>query len=127
MQVEVIDCLSTIGSGVDYYAKAGIEMLLLCHFVGDGEQLAKKFGVAGRGVGERGEVLFGNDQDMHRRLWMDVGKREHVLILIEMRNGDRAGGNLAEEAVRGFSHVRILNLDGYFLKYFGSMPGTHGL
>ena len=44
-------------------------------------------------------MLFGNDQDMHRRLWMDVGKREHVFILKEMRDRDRAGGNLAEEAV----------------------------
>jgi hypothetical protein len=127
MQVEVIDCLSTIGSGVDDYAKTVLEMLLLCNFVGCGEQLAEQFGVSGRGVSEGGEVLFGNDQDMHRRLWMDVGKREHVLILIEMRDRDRAGGNLAEEAVRGFSHVRMLNLGGYFLKYFGSIPGIHGL
>jgi hypothetical protein len=50
-----------------------------------------------------------------------------VLILIEMRDGDRASGNLAEEAVRGFSHVRMLNLGGYFLKYFGSISGIHGL
>ncbi len=54
---------------------------------------------AGGGVRERGEVLLGNDQDMHRRLWIDVGKREDVLVLKEMRDGDRAGGNLAEEAI----------------------------
>jgi hypothetical protein len=127
MQVEVIDCLTTIGSGIDDEAKTVVETLLLCNFVRRGEELTEKFGVARGGVCERSNVLPGDDQDMHRGLWIDVGKREHVLILIEMRDWDRAGGNLAEEAVSGCSHVRMLNLRGYFLKYFGSISGVQGL
>ena len=99
MQVKVIDSLAAVGTGVDDDAETVVEMLLLCNFVGCGEELTEEFGVGGGGVRERGEVLFGDDQDMHRRLWMDVGKREDLFVLKEMRDGDRAGGNLAEEAI----------------------------
>jgi hypothetical protein len=108
MQVEMIDCLTTIGSGVDDEAKTVVETLLLCNFVRCGEELTEKFGVARGGVCERCNVSLGDDQDMHRRLWIYIREREHVLILIEMRNRNRAGGNLAEEAVGGYSHVRML-------------------
>jgi hypothetical protein len=127
MQVKMIDGLAAVGAGVEDETKTVVEMLLLRHFVGCGEELTEKLGVGGGGVCEGGEVLLGDDQDMHRGLWMDVGKREHVLILKEMRDRDRAGGNLAEKAIGVCSHVRMLNLRGYFLKYFGSIPGAHGL
>lgn len=64
---------------------------------------------------------------MHRRLWVNVGEGEYVLVLVETRDGDRAAGDLAEEAVGVSSHERMLNRNGYFLKYFGSIPGAHGL
>ena len=64
---------------------------------------------------------------MHRGLWIDVGKREDMFGLVEVRDRDHIASDLAEEAVRSCSHVRMLNLRGYFLKYFGSIPGIHGL
>lgn len=64
---------------------------------------------------------------MHRRLWIDVGKREHVIVLIDTRDRNYTVGDLAEEAVGSCSHVRMLNLRGYFLKYLGSIPGAQGL
>jgi len=72
-------------------------------------------------------VSLGDDQDMHRRLWIDVRKREHSFVLIDTRDRDHTVGDLAEEAVKSCSHVRMLNLRGYLLKYFGSIPGIHGL
>jgi hypothetical protein len=123
----MIDGLSAVRTGVDYEAETIVEVLLLCNFVSCGEQLAQKFGVGGGGVGEGSEVSLGDNQDMHRRLWIDIREREHMIALIESCDRDRTAGDLAEEAVGVCSHVRMLNLRGYFLKYFGSIPGTHGL
>lgn len=72
-------------------------------------------------------MLFRNDEDVHRRLRVEVREGEHVVVLIQARDRDFTGGDLAEEAVWSCSHVRMLNLRGYFLKYFGSNPGSHGL
>ena len=76
---------------------------------------------------EGAKVLLGNNQNMHGSLRTDVRKREHVIVLKEARDGNCVGGNLAEEAVRICSHVRMLNRGGYFLKYFGSYPVAQGL
>ncbi len=54
-------------------------------------------------------MLLGDDEDVHWRLWINVGKREHEGVLVEARDGNLAGGDLAEEAVWSCSHVRMLN------------------
>ncbi len=123
----MIDSLSAIGTRVDDYAETVVEMLLLGDFVRGEKELTQKIGIGGRRVREGGDVSLGDDQDMHRRLWMDVGKREHVIVLIKTRDGDCACGDFAEEAVRNCSHVGMLTRGGYFLKYFGCIPGDHGL
>jgi hypothetical protein len=127
MHVKVIDGLSAVGAGVDDEAKTVVEVLQLCNFICCEKEFTENSGFGSGGVCDGSEVLLGDDQDMHRRLWMDVGKREHVIILVEARDRDHTVGDLAEEAVRTSSHVRMLNRGGYFLKYFGSIPGIHGL
>lgn len=102
-------------------------MLTFGDFVRGKEQFAQKLSVIGRGVRDGGDVSLRNDQDMHRRLRMNVGKRKDVLILIEPGDWNDAASDFAEEAIGGCSHVRMLNLCGYFLKYFGSIPGIQGL
>ena len=90
MQVKMIDGLSAIRAGVDYEAKTVVEMLQLRDFIGCEKSSLSKFGVGGRGVSERGEVSLGDDQDMHRRLWIDVRERERMIVFIQTRDGDRA-------------------------------------
>lgn len=122
----MIHSLSAIRAGVDYDAKTVVEMLQLRDLIGGKEEFAEQFGVGGRGVSQRVEVSLGDDQDMHRRLWIDVRERERMIVFKQTCDGDCARGDLAEEAIRSGSHVRMLNLRGYFLKYFGSIPGIHG-
>jgi hypothetical protein len=50
-----------------------------------------------------------------------------VIVLIDTRDRNYTVGDLAEEAVGSCSHVRMLNLRGYFSKYLGSIPGAQGL
>jgi hypothetical protein len=49
-------------------------------------------------MGESGEMLFGDKQDVHRRLRVDVREGEDMVILVEALNGNGAGGDFAEEA-----------------------------
>ncbi len=58
---------------------------------------------------------------------MKVRECEYSFVFVDPRDRDHAAGDLAEEAVRVCSHERMLNLSGYFLKYFGSISGIHGL
>ena len=102
MQVKVVDGLAAVGAGVDDDAETVVEMLLLCNFRCSVEQLAEEFGFAGRGVREGAEVLFGDDQNMHGGLRIDVREGEHVVVLKEARDGDCAGGDFAEEAVHTY-------------------------
>lgn len=48
---------------------------------------------------------------------MKVGEGEHVVALVETRGGDRAAGDLAEEAVGISSHERMLNRGSYFREH----------
>jgi hypothetical protein len=127
MQVKVIDGLSAVRAGVHHCAETVDEKLLVCNFVHCEQELSEQLGLGGGGLSKRSEVSLGDDQDMHRRLRMDVGKREHGFIFVETRDRDCAAGDLAKETVRSCSHVRMLNLRGYFLKYLGSIPGSQGL
>jgi hypothetical protein len=127
MDVKMIDGLSAVRASVDNESKTVVEVLQLCNFLCCEKQFTEKFRFGCGRVCDGSEVSLGDDQDMHRRLWMDVWKREHGIVLIQARDRDRTVGDLAEEAIRSCSHVRMLNLRCYFLKYFGSISGLHGL
>jgi hypothetical protein len=90
MQVKMIDGLAAVGTGIDDDAETVVEMLLLCNFVCGEQEFTQKVGVGGRGVREGRDVSLGDDQDMHRRLRINVGEREHVIVLVEARDGDCA-------------------------------------
>ena len=126
MQMQVFYGLPAIGTGVDDNAETVVEVLLLSDFIGCGEELTKDL-VGGGGVGERRIVLPGDDQQVHRRLWINVRECEDSFAFVDARDRDHIAGDLAEEAVGVSSHERMLNLRGYFLKYLGSIPGIHGL
>lgn len=98
--MEVVDGLTAVRAGVDDQAVAAGEVLLPGDEGRGGEQLAEPWGFGGRGVGERGDVLLRDKENVRRCLGADVWEGQDVLVLIEARDGDCAGGNFAEEAVR---------------------------
>lgn len=126
MQMHVMHGLSTVRTSVDHDAKTVVEMLLLSDFIRRQEEFAEKFSVCGAGVSKRGHMSFGDDQQVDRRLWINVWKCEDILILVDARDRNYTLSDLAEEAIRVGSHERMLNPPAYFLKYFGSISGIHG-
>src|SRR5579871_3997238 len=54
----------------------------------------------------RRDVLARDDEDVHRRLRVDVAERDDVVVLVHLGRGQVAGGDRAEEAVaHGCSRV----------------------
>ncbi len=106
MDVEVFDGLAAVGAGVDDEAVAAFEVLGACDLAGSGEKLAEQRGIFGQSVGVGGDVALWDDEDVHRRLGVDVGEGEGVGIVVQARDGDFTGDDLAEQAVRveGFGH-----------------------
>ena len=99
MHVEVADGLAAVGACVDDESVARCKLLLLGDLGGGDEELAEQFGLLGGGVGERAEVLLGDDENVRWGLRVDVGEGEQVFVLEEMLDGDGSGGDVAEEAV----------------------------
>ena len=98
VDVEVVDGLAAVGAGVEHQAVAVGEVLGAGDFAGGVEELAEAGGIVLCGVGVRGEVVFGDDEDVCGRLGVDVWEGEGVLVLVEAGNGDFAGDDFAEEA-----------------------------
>ena len=96
--MEVVDGLAAVGAGVDDETVAFGEVLGAGDFAGGVEELAEDAGVVLRGVGVRGEVVLGDDEDVRRGLGVDVREGEGVLVFVEAGDGDFAGDDFAEEA-----------------------------
>jgi len=48
---------------------------------------------------QRRDVLARNDEDMKRRLGIDVLERDKILVLVDELTGDRASDDLTEQAI----------------------------
>ncbi len=98
VDVEVFDGLAAVGAGVDDEAVAFGEVLLAGDLGGDEDQVAEHGGVVGDGVGERGEVVAGDDEDVGGGLGVDVGEGVGGFVLVDGGGGDFTVGDFAEEA-----------------------------
>src|SRR5687767_13538283 len=79
----------------------------------DGEHLAERGLVRRLGVVQRGDVQFGDHQDVHRGLRPDVRESEHFGILVDLLRRDLAADDLAEDTVW---------IGHFFRAAFSSMP-----
>ena len=96
--MEVVDGLAAVGAGVDDQAVTVGEVLGAGDFAGGVEELAEDGGIVLCGVGMRGEVVLGDDEDVRGGLGVDVREGEGVLVFVEAGDGDFAGDDFAEEA-----------------------------
>jgi hypothetical protein len=101
VQVEVRDGLAAFSADVDHDPVAFAEVLLAGQLVGDAVQMADEglLLFAGSDFGERGDVLFGDDQDVNRRLRVKIRKGEGLVVFVELFGGNFSGGDFAEDAV----------------------------
>ena len=95
MQMQMVDGLATFRSRIHDNAKAFGEAFFrqLC---GDQREMAQHFLVRFGGVGERVDVLFGDDEEVGGRLGMDVLKGDGILIFEDLFGGNFSGDNPAK-------------------------------
>jgi hypothetical protein len=98
VEMEVIDRLATVFAGVDYDSISLAQVLVTGNQGCGIEKMAEKIAVLSVSVFERSEVLARNDEDVDRRLRMNVRERVAELVLVDGGGGDGTFGDFAEEA-----------------------------
>ncbi len=84
MQMQMIHRLPAFFPSVDHDAKSLREVLLRRRICGAQQEMAEQFLVFRAHLRERSDVLARNHQQMHRRLWMNIGKSDARFILIQL-------------------------------------------
>jgi len=100
MQMQVVDSLTAIRAGVDDDPVAAVEPRAACNLGRLRYQMPQQHGVLCLSMGLRCNVFPGNDQQMRRRLRIDVREAQAKLILIHPLRRNRPGNNFAEQTVR---------------------------
>jgi hypothetical protein len=118
MQMNMADCLPAIRTGVGDNAEPSRQRL-----PGDCrsglQQMSQQRIPRLRHIRK---VLLRNRQQVRRSLRIYIGKHKAEVVFVDDLHRNLMRGDLAEDAV---THAQII-IPNYFLKNFGSAPGTHG-
>ena len=98
MQMQMIDRLAAIGSGIDDDAVALRQTFLPSYLRRGPHQVTEESSMFGASLGERADVLSRNDQDVHRRFRIDVSKCVCQLVLVYGGRGNLTGGDFAKDS-----------------------------
>ena len=82
--------------------------------------MSDDLGVLRREVEDGRDVLFGNHEDVSRRLGIDVLDGDASLVLMHLGRGDRPFDDLAEQAI--LVHRRAPSAGGF--QFSAGNPGT---
>ena len=103
VDVEVIDRLPPVGTGVDDQAVARCgEALLFGDLAGFEQQVAEQGAVLGSGVLHAGDDFLGDDEDVRRGLGLDVAESQTIVVLIDDVGGNFAADDFAKNSL--FAH-----------------------
>jgi len=96
--MEMVDGLAAIVSGVDNGAVALGQPLAARNLRGHPMQVADQRSLLFGHISHRGDVLAWNDQHVHRRLRIDVGKSVALIVLVDGLGGNASFDDPAKEA-----------------------------
>jgi len=101
--MQVIYGLSAIRSVVDDDPVAVGQPHLRCYPFGGQHQVSQQGMILGFGVRQLGDRLFGDDQNMHRSLGMDIPKGDRQIVFVNNIRWNFLADNFAKN---GFAHTR---------------------
>ena len=93
--------LTRVRAVVHHESKSVLKIQLFCDLAGNEEQVAEQGLVRGSGFANARNDLLWYDQQMDRRLRLDVMQHEAVFVLVLDFSGDFAGDNFFEEGWHG--------------------------
>ena len=97
VHVEVRNGFAGVGAVVNHEAEAGGKVEFFCDDVRDREQVAEDGFVGGRGCGEAWNQLFGDDQQVHGGLRLDVVEDDAEVVFVFDLGGDFAVDDALED------------------------------
>jgi hypothetical protein len=98
VQMEMVDGLTAFHAGVRHDAVTLGEAFFAGDLRCDPEQMAEQVALAFAGLMDRANVFAGDDEDVDRRLRIDVGKGVDAIVLKDSGRRDFAPSDLAEDA-----------------------------
>jgi hypothetical protein len=105
VHVQMMNRLLRVRPAIDYAAEARFgDSLLPGHKGGDPHDLADQRLVFFGRVGESRKVLAWDDDDMSRRLWVNVPEYHDIRVLIHNVRRNAARGDIAKQT---FSHLSV--------------------
>lgn len=109
--MEVWDGLAPIRAIINDETETGVvEALQLGNVLGNVDQMAEQRFVGDLGFGHARDFLLGDDQDMDRRLGIDVVEGQAEVVLEGDLGRDLAGDDSGEDGAHGF--LRVTRLRG---------------
>lgn len=81
MDMKMIDTLRSVFPVVDDCAEPD-GTVLASKLPSRGQKVAQDWSIVWPGLTELSDLLLGDDEDMHRRLWVNVAEREAHIILV---------------------------------------------
>ena len=114
MQMEVVHRLAAFFAGVHHDAIAIREPLLACDLRRGPHQMAQQCAVIFAGCGHGADVFARNNQNVHWRLGVEVGKSVAQVVLINRCRGDLPFDDLAKNATHGVISVHAVRARRWF-------------
>jgi len=105
MQVEVVDGLATMLSSVNDHTVSFAKTFVARNFRSGLHKMAEESTLASIGFFERADMLAGHNEDVNRRLGIDVGESVSELVLMDCGGWNLAFDDLAEETTHGVDSV----------------------
>lgn len=100
MQVQMVNGLAAVIPSIDNYAIALVQLLRASKFRGCSHQMAQQRLVLGKCLCLRTDVLFGYDQQMRRRLRIDVRKSNAQLVFVDTVGWNLPSDDFAKQTIR---------------------------
>src|SRR5690554_2827824 len=107
MQVNVVDRLAAHFLAVEHGAEAALATQLQSQPLCGIGHVTDQSAIFLCHIVEGGDMLFRDNQKMHRSLGVDVMEGQHAIVLEDFLRGDLAFGNTAEQTV----HSALLVMD----------------
>jgi hypothetical protein len=102
----MIHGLSAVFAGVDHYAVTFAEAFIAGDLGSSPEQVAEQGAVVRAALSERDDVLARRDENVHRRLRVDVGEGVAQLVFVDCGGGNASVNDLAKEATHSVFSVQ---------------------
>jgi hypothetical protein len=124
MHMQMVDCLAAVFGRVDHYPISFKKLIVAGQICAHPEQMSEQCGVFFAGFGKRSQMFTRDNQDVNRRLGMDIGEGVAFVILVNGSRRDASFDDPAEKAAHNRISVQELIRSGRAGEPFQAEPSS---